>query len=357
MDYLNSIKKYILSLINYETFKSGNACMIILREYFELYSQFDELYIEGLKIFEKFTEIIKQREFNSLKAFLFFFAYQTKRYSSPAVKELLNQEFITACITEKEEYVDFCMYCFFKGLYLIEKKNYFMASYLYCAAIEMGLNNHSENIFVFNNFSIQMLKTLCFLKHLSDFNVTEYLFKKKLGQFKYYADKMEYDKIDVCFDYLMKQKIDLEYFYNFLKMNKDFDKNNKLIGLRNEAEEMLIFRKIKDIIKMYKKIKLTKLSEYTDIDFNILMKIIKKKCLEGEINVKYDEENDAIEVFDINPGKKEKIKKVQELYKSIIEGNKDYFISLRDKKLTEMHIEGNINIINNYNDDDDDDEY
>ena len=73
-------------------------------------------------------------------------------------------------------------------------------------------------------------------------------------------------------------------------MNKDFDKNNKLIGLRNEAEEMLIFRKIKDIIKMYKKIKLTKLSEYTDIDFNILMKIIKKKCLEGEINVKYDEE-------------------------------------------------------------------
>ena len=52
MDYLNSIKKYILSLINYETFKSGNACMIILREYFELYSQFDELYIEGLKIFE-----------------------------------------------------------------------------------------------------------------------------------------------------------------------------------------------------------------------------------------------------------------------------------------------------------------
>ena len=121
---------------------------------------------------------------------------------------------------------------------------------------------------------------------------------------------------------------------------------------------MLIFKKIQENIKIYKKIKLSKLSQSTGIDFNILLRIIKKKCMEGELNVKYDEENDIIDVLDVDPGKKEKVKKTQELYKSIIEGNKNYFLSLRDKKLNELNNEGminQININNIYDDNDDED--
>ena len=137
--------------------------------------------------------------------------------------------------------------------------------------------------------------------------------------------------------------------------NETIKESTKIIE-ENEVEEMLIFKKIKENIKIYKKIKLTKLSQYTGIDFNILLKIIKKKCMEGELNVKYDEENDIIDVLDVDPGKKEKVKKSQELYKSIIEGNKNYFISLRNKKLKELNNEGMMNMINFNNIEDDDEE-
>ena len=356
-NYLVSIQKDLLELITFEIFSNSNFCIEILREFFGFYSEF-ELYIEGLKFFGKFSDLIKDQKFNSIKAFLFFFAYQTKRYSSPMVKELLNQELINAKITNGEEYLEFCIYCFFKGLYYIENKNYFMASYLYCAAVQMGLNNRSEDMFVFNEFSIQMIKTLCFLKGLSYFDITNYLFNKK-EDIKYFEDKMKFEKMDECLSYLRKQKVDLENFNNFVKMNKDVYKNNKLIGLKNEVEEMLIFNKIKENIKIYKKIKLTKLSQNIGIDFNILMKVIKKKCMEGELNVKYDEENDVIDVLDVDPGKKEKVKKVQELYKNIIEGNKNFFVSLRNNKLNELNNVGMLNQINInalYEDNDDNDE-
>ena len=38
------------------------------------------------------------------------------------VKELLSQELLAEEITDPKVYLDFCMYCFFKGLYYIEKK-------------------------------------------------------------------------------------------------------------------------------------------------------------------------------------------------------------------------------------------
>jgi hypothetical protein len=341
-----------------ELYQSGNICILLLREYFEIFSHFEELFREGLKFFQQFPDLIKSQKFNSIKAFLFFFAYQTNKFSSPMVKELLSQELINAKINDREEYIDFCVYCFFKGLYYIENKNYFMATYLYCAAVNMGLNNHSDDIFVFNEFSIQMIRALCFLKGLSDFDITQYLFKKSELS-KFFEDKLQFESMDECLAYLRKEKIDLDNFYNFIKMNKDVYKKNKLIGLKNEVEEMLILKKLKDNIKIYKKIKLTKLSQFIGIDFNILMKIIKKKFIEGEINVKYDEENDIIEVLDIDPGKKEKVKKTQELYNSIIEGNKNYFTCLKDKKLEELQHEGIVNQIkigHNLEDDDNDDE-
>ena len=58
--------------------------------------------------------------------------------------------------------------------------------------------------------------------------------------------------------------------------------------------------------------------------------------MEGEINIKYDEATDILEVFDLDPGLKEKVQKTKELYKNIIEANKNLFIHLREKKMKEL---------------------
>jgi hypothetical protein len=330
--FFNLFKSDIPELFTNELMYANSNCVEVLREFFELYSQ-TEGYERGLRFFESFLEIIKNQSFNSVKAFLFFFAYQTKKYGSPAVKELLKQELINVKIENRNEYLDFCMYCFFKGLYYIERKNYFMAAYLYSTALFIGINNPYENIIVFNDFSLQMVRALCFLKCLSDFNTSEFIFRNK-NIFNILSITKN-QEIDELLAFLKRDKVDLFYFDNFIK-NKDFYKDYKLIGLKNECLEMLILKKLREILSLYKKIKLTKLVGLIQVDFKDLLKTIKKKCIEGELNVKYDEETDVLEVFDVDPGKLENIRKTQEIYKEVLDGNKNIFISTRDKKLHEM---------------------
>ena len=330
--FINRFKSDIPELFTNELMHTNSNCVEILREFFDLYSE-TEGYERGLRFFELFHEIVKNQSFNSVKAFLFFFAYQTKKYGSPAVKELLRQELINAKIESRNEYLDFCMYCFFKGLYYIERKNYFMAAYLYSTALYIGINNQSEDIIVFNDFSLQMTRALCFLKCLSDFKTSEYIFRNK-DRFNN-LDRIQNKDIGELIGFLKRDKVDLYSFNNFIK-NNDFYKEYKLIGLKNECFEMLILKKLRETLSLYKKIKLTKLVELIQVDFKDLLKTIKKKCLEGELNVKYDEENDVLEILDIDPGKLEKVKKTQEIYKEVLEGNKNIFISTRDKKLQEM---------------------
>lgn len=359
---LRDFKDDLVYLITYDIFDKYDICLDILRDYFEFYAiNADILLEEGIAIFSSFKDFIKNQKFNSLKTFLFYLAYQAKKFGSPMVKELLSQELLSAEITDPKVYLDFCMYCFFKGLYYIEKKNYFLATYLFCTPVKMGLNNYLDFIYVFNEYTMQMIRALCFLKALTDFDITNYLFKEK-SKFLHFEEKIKYEDIDNCLAFLRKEKIDYDNFSNFIKMNKELYQDYKLIGLKNEAKEKLILIKIKENLKYYKKIKLAKLAQKTNIEFNLLIKTIKKKCISGELNVKYDEENDVLEVFDIDPGMKENVKKTQDLYKSIIEGNKNYFINLRDKKLNELNGGGKVNMIKdsliyniNIDDDEDDD--
>lgn len=359
---LRDFKDDLVYLITYDIFDKYDICLDILRDYFEFYAiNADILLEEGIAIFSSFKDFIKNQKFNSLKTFLFYLAYQAKKFGSPMVKELLSQELLSAEITDPKVYLDFCMYCFFKGLYYIEKKNYFLATYLFCTPVKMGLNNYLDFIYVFNEYTMQMIRALCFLKALTDFDITNYLFKEK-SKFLHFEEKIKYEDIDNCLAFLRKEKIDYDNFSNFIKTNKELYQDYKLIGLKNEAKEKLILIKIKENLKYYKKIKLAKLAQKTNIEFNLLIKTIKKKCISGELNVKYDEENDVLEVFDIDPGMKENVKKTQDLYKSIIEGNKNYFINLRDKKLNELNGGGKVNMIKdsliyniNIDDDEDDD--
>ena len=212
----------------------------------------------------------------------------------------------------------------------------FYATYLYCIAIGMGLKGNFEDCKILNCFSIQMIRSLCFLKSLSDFEIKPILIRENRMYYGEQESKIKHEDINDCLNYILYDNNDYKSFTNFLKRNKDFCNNYKLNGLKDEAEETLIFKKAKETLYLYKKIKLTKLCQKTQIEFNDLMKVLKKKVMAGEINAKYDEGTDILEISDVDPGLKERVEKTKALYRNIIEANKNLFINLRDRKIDEM---------------------
>ena len=332
-----SFKDDLIKLTKFELFnKFPDEPLDVLRHYFRFFAENNDLLVEGLKFFSLFPAYINTQKFNSIKAFLFYFAYQTKKYSSVLVKELLEQELLNANITDPRVYAEFSMYCFYRGLYYIEKRDFFMATYLYCVVISMGLKGNHEDCKVLNNFSIQMIRSLCFLKSLTDFNIRSHLFREHR---MYNEDELlliKNDDINQFLNYIKNDKDDLTGFNNFVKENKDMIKNYRLNGLKKEAEEALIFKIIKENLFLYKKIKINKLAEKCKVNQNELMMVIRKKVMSGEISVKYDDVTEVIEVFDADPGLKERVQRTKDLYKKIIDANKNLFITLRDKKMDEF---------------------
>ena len=114
----------------------------------------------------------------------------------------------------------------------------------------------------------------------------------------------------------------------------------------NAAEEEIMFNVIKEKLKIFKRTRVSKISTLTQLDYTVIMKILKKKVLEGEINVKYDEAEDIIEVIDADPGLKEKVKKTKDLYEKIMEGNKNMFLNLKNNKFEQLDGKPKDNAIN-----------
>lgn len=174
------------------------------------------------------------------------------------------------------------------------------------------------------------------LKSLTDFNIKSYLFREHR---MYNEDELlliKNEDINVFLGYIKNDKDDLTSFNNFIKDKKEMIKNYKLSGLKKEAEEALIFKIIKENLFLYKKIKIKKLSEKLKVNENDLMMVIRKKVMSGEISVKYDDVSEVIEVFDVDPGLKERVERTKDLYKKIIDANKNLFITLRDKKMDDF---------------------
>ena len=337
MEFLESFKLSLLQMITLKTYDEiSKEVSTLLRQFFEFYASNDEYLIEGLKFFSLFPDIIKLEEFNSIKAFLFYFAYQTKRYCSKEVQVLLAQNLINALILDNKTYLDFCMYCFYRGIYCLEKKDYYMTSYYYCTALGIGLKRNASNAKFINGFTSQMIRSLCFLRYLTKFNIKEALNREiRLRQFD---DNILIDHQDVafCWEFLTKEKNDLKSFNEFVKEESDNIKNCNLQGLKKAAEEEIIFQILKDNLKIYKRIRMSKIATLKQLEVKDIMNVLKKKVLEGEINIKYDESEDIIEVFDIDPGLKERVKKTSDLYQKIMEGNKNMFTALKEKKMDQL---------------------
>ena len=346
LQLLENIKKDILKIITPENYsKLHEEINQVLRHYFLFYANHEEYYIEGLKFFSLFSEITKQESFNSIKAFVFYFAYQSKYYSSKIIKELLEQNLIMSQIYDHRTYLDFCMYCFYRGMYFLENKDFYMTCYYYCAAVESGLKGYNNDKLL-NGFSCQMIRSLCFLRYLTKFDVKSKLFKE--SRYHSFDDSLMIDHQDIslCLNFIRKENFDYNTFKAFVKEDEENIKKCSLLGLKNLAEEEIIFNIIKDNLKIYKKIKLLKLEQLTQLRYNDIKKVLKKKVLIGEINIKYDESEDIIEIFDIDPGLKERVEKTKALYQKIIEGNKNLFTDLKIRKMNKIAEKDNNMIIN-----------
>ena len=75
---------------------------------------------------------------------------------------------------------------------------------------------------------------------------------------------------------------------------------------------------------------MTKLAQISNVEFKEIMKVMKKKVMEGEINIKYNELTDEIEVLNVDPGLNERVEKTKEFYKQIIEANKNLFSTIKE---------------------------
>lgn len=335
LEFLTSFRQEVITLLTptyYDVFKK--EATTLLRQFFIFYATYDDYYIEGLKFFSLFEEILKERKFNQIKAYLFYFAYQTKKYNTKEVKDILSQTLINAEITDNRAYLDFCIYCFYRGIYYLEKRDYYMTSYFYCVAVQMGLK--AKNFKLLNAFSCQMIRSLCFLKLLTNYTIKEALYKE--SRFRNFDDTslIEHQDVSYCLNFINKQKVDIKEFKEFVKEEENNIKRCSLQGLKRAAEEELIFKILKEVLTIYKRIKMTKIAQSKQLEVKDIMRVLKKKVMEGEINIKYDESEDIIETFDVDPGLKERVKKTSELFEKIIDGNKNMFVSLKIKKAEQL---------------------
>jgi len=337
LEFLMSFKAELLRMITPDKFDVfEREISNLLRKFFVFYATYEEYHIEGLKFFSLFPEIIKREQFNSIKAFLFYFAYQIKRYNSKEVKEILSQSLISANIITNKTYLDFCMYCFYRGMLYLENKDFYMASYYYCTAVVSGFKSNINNAKLVNGFTGQMIRSLCFLKYLTNFSIKGAIYRETRYQKYDDFELIDHQDIPYCLNFLNKEKDDLKDFKDFVKEEEQNIKNCSLEGLKRAAEDEIIFAILKNLLKVYKKIKMTKIAQEKQLEVKDIMRVLKRKVLEGEIIIKYDEADDVIETFDVDPGLKEKVKKTSQLYEKIIEGNKNMFVNLKKRKMDQL---------------------
>ena len=337
LEFFASFRPELLKIITLENYeKNRREINALIRNLFTFYAANEEYNIEGFKFFSLFPEITKQDKFNSFKAFLFYFAYITKTYNTKEVKEILEQSLINATIVDNKTYLDFCMYCYYRGLYYLEKMDFYMATYYYCVAIQGGIKSKLNSAKYFNNFNTQMIRSLCFLRYLTNFNIKEIMNKESRIQQFDESSAIDHQDVACCLSFINKEKDDLKVFKEFCRENDENIKKCHLLGLKKAAEEEIIFRIIKDVLKIYKKIKMTKIASLKQLEVSDIMRVLKKKVMEGELNIKYDESEDIIEVYDLDPGLKEKVKKTTDLYEKIIEGHKNMFTTLKVKKMDQL---------------------
>jgi hypothetical protein len=298
----NLFKEFLnvgINLNNIEVYETNfNIYYPVYKFYFENFSKF-KMYEDGKKFFlQLLTKFPNKLKFHPFQSYILFFSYLSKNYEK--IDDLLNQFII---ITEHKDYsiaLDFSMFAFYKGEILLNKEKFIHASLSFGYNV-INIQKNKENYI--DLFQIESIKRICLLIQILPNEFSD-VFNKILERFKTLKGFKELNP------YLTLTK---NQFENFILINKENLKKSNILGFSNVVLKEIRFKQIQNILRKYKRIKLSKLTSLCGIDYPTVKYILEYYVSKNKINVKFDEIDDIIEVFEAET--KCSLEEIQEYYK------------------------------------------
>ena len=313
---------------NYENYK--NECDELLRFCFEVLNRdLNNMKSFGKKYFLQFKNLLTSLKFECIKAYILYFSYHLNDFEE--IDEILNQIIIKTDFVDRNESLDFNLYCFYKGNIFLIKKNYNLAAFSYLCSLVHLLNSHENCV---DDAQINMIKRLCLLSQIVDFEI-----KKMIVDVFYKFSKLKmYNEVNKYIEITIDNNENEKNFENFFENKKNDFNKNKISGLAKIALNEYYLNKVKKQLKYYNRIKLTKLQKIVQIDFNKLINIIFYGIYNNKINVQYDEVEDILEIFNDGENINKELEEVKNCY------------SLLTKALTNIYLfdKNKIEEINNF---------
>ena len=271
---------------------NGDIVNNILNNFIEYFLKYKK-YSEGKNYFLQLVKFLQKLEFHYIKAFTLYFAFLAKDYRR--LDELLSELIIKTDFKSQEESHYFSLYSFYKGEILLIKEKFILASLSYGYSVIHVLNN---KINIIDQCQIECIKRLCLLKGIlpSDFSnifndiLTKIIPLEGMKELKPYLE------------YFKKNDDDPQNFASFIIKNQQEIKKSKIFGLCKIILKELRFKFIQKYLKKFTRIKLTKLSQLTNIQYPTLKNILEWKVCKNKINIKFDEVEDIIEIIDSEIG-------------------------------------------------------
>ena len=267
---------------------NGDIVDYILKNFFEYFLKYKK-YSEGKNYLLQLVKFLQKLEFHYIKAFTLYFAFLAKDYRR--LDELLSELIIKTDFKSQEESHYFSLYSFYKGEILLIKEKFILASLSYGYSVIHVLNN---KINIIDQCQIECIKRLCLLKGIlpSDFSnifndiLTKIIPLEGMKELKPYLE------------YFKKNDDDPQNFASFIIKNQQEIKKSKIFGLCKIILKELRFKFIQIYLKKFTRIKLSKLSQLTNIEYSTLKNVLEWKVCKNKINVKFDEIEDIIEIID-----------------------------------------------------------
>ncbi len=275
----------------------------LFRKYFQFFAD-KKKYIEGKKYFLQFKQMLPKIGFHPFKGYILFFSYLSKDYSE--IDDILYQIMISANFVSRMQSLDFSLYSFYKGEILLNRKNFILASLSFSYCVVHILNNKET---IIDQFQIESIKRLCLLNDLLPKDIENSINKilsrfQKIKGLKELTNYLEYND--------KKEKNNYKLLEDFIRSNKKELKENNILGLAKIALKELKFKYIQNYLRKYKRIKMSKLSNITEIEYPILKNILEWYVCNDKINIKFNESDDIIDVYDV--GTKENLEEIKIYY-------------------------------------------
>lgn len=262
-----------------------------------------------------------------------FFAYVTKNFEG--IEDLLTQYVYATNYTTQAENRNFCLFCFYKGLIYLYKKDFTLATFSFLSCCQNKMN---RGLILFDFLQFEAIKHLIFLYVLVD-NELQSKIRDLFDRFSCLSGVEGLEKYIALFNSLkVKTKRDNHAeLDSFIAENNKILEKDKLLGLANIALRELKFSCIKNILKKFSKITAKKLSALSSINEPEVIQILKFYTLKGRIVVRYDGADGIIEVINAGNNDFRSIEELKQYYEYLNNFSKS-FLAYDAKKIQDLKV-------------------